>query len=76
MRVIDRLHRKQTEFHTKLIILAERRSEIAKATELKKQDESKSKQQQQHDTKENSQQEDGSEDNEEAIFYYTLQEEY
>ena len=75
MRVIDRLHRKQTEFHTKLIILAERRSEIAKATELKKQDESKNKQQQ-YDIEENSQQEDGSEDNEEVIFLHTLQAEH
>ena len=74
--MIDRLHRKQTEFHTKLIILAERRSDIAKTTELRKQDESKSKQQQQHDTKEYAQQEDGSEDNEEVIFLHTLQEEY
>ena len=76
--MIDRLHRKQTEFHTKLIILAERRSEIAKTTELRKQDESKSRQQQQqqHDAEKNSQQEDGPEDNEEVIFLHTLQEEH
>ena len=67
MRVIDRLHRTQTELHSKLIILAERRSEIAKATELKKQEESKSKQEE--DTEVNSPQEDGPEDKDEVSFF-------
>ena len=47
MRVIDRLHRSQTELHSKLIVLAERQSEIAKTTELRKQERARAKQRQQ-----------------------------
>ena len=56
MRVIDRLHRSQTELHSKLIVLAERQSEIAKTTELRKQERARARQRQQQQQQQRQQQ--------------------